>query len=69
MFITGYEGFLGSHLTKTLLNQGSRIWGLDIKTHRKGTILSNEDLNRLRVTKGSVENFSVVSKIIKENKI
>jgi len=69
VLITGYEGFLGSHLTKALLNQGSRIWGLDIKTYRKDTILSKEDLNRLRIIKGSVENFSLVSKIIKENRI
>lgn len=69
VFITGCEGFLGSHLTKTLVDYGAEILGLDIKTHRKGTILSNEDLNRIIITKGSVENFSLVSKIIKENKI
>jgi CDP-glucose 4,6-dehydratase len=69
VFITGYEGFLGSHLTKTLLRNGAKIWGLDIKTHRKDTILSKEDLNKVKIAKGSVANLSLVSKIIERNKI
>lgn len=69
VFITGYEGFLGSHLTKTLLKYGAKVWGLDIKTGRKETILSDKDLNRIKIIKGSVENFPLVSKIIRENKI
>ena len=69
VLITGYEGFLGSHLTRVLLNYGARIWGLDIKTRRKQTILLNKELDKINTIKGSVENFSLVSKIIKENKI
>lgn len=69
VLITGYEGFLGSHLTRTLLNFGARIWGLDIVVHRKKTILSDGELNRVRIIKGSVTNFSLVSEIIKEGKI
>lgn len=69
VLITGYEGFLGSNLTKTLLSCGARIWGLDIKTHRKETILSERELSKISVIKGSVENFALVSKIVKENKI
>ncbi|MDD5772142.1 MAG: GDP-mannose 4,6-dehydratase [bacterium] len=69
VLITGYEGFLGSNLTQNLLNQGAKIWGLDIKTRRKETILSKKELNKIKIIKGSVENLSLVSKIIKENKI
>jgi len=69
ILITGYEGFLGSHLTQSLLNYGAKIWGLDIKTGRKETILSKKDLNKIKIIKGSVENFPLVSKIIRENKI
>ncbi len=69
VLITGYEGFLGSHLTRTLLNYGAKICGLDIKTRRKQTILSSKELKRVNIIKGSVENFSLVSKIINENKI
>lgn len=69
VFITGYEGFLGSHLTSTLLSYGAELWGLDIKTCRKETILSDKELNEVKIIKGSVENLSLVSKIIKENKV
>jgi len=69
VLITGYEGFLGSHLTRTLLNYGARVWGLDIITYRKHTILSDKDLNKIKVIKGSVEKISLVERIIKENKI
>jgi len=69
ILVTGYEGFLGSWLTKVLLSYDAKIWGLDIKTHRKETILSKQDLSKVKVIKGSVENFSLVSKIVKENKI
>ena len=69
ILITGYEGFLGSHLTKTLLGYGANVFGLDILTHRKQTILTDGDFAKIKITKGSVENFSLVLKIIKENKI
>jgi CDP-glucose 4,6-dehydratase len=69
ILITGYEGFIGSWLTKFLLKFGAKIWGVDIKTRRKQTILSDKDLHKIKITKGSVENFSLISKIIEENKI
>lgn len=69
VLITGYEGFLGSHLTRTLLNYGARVWGIDIITYRKHTILSDKDLNKIEVIKGSVEKISLVEKVIRENKI
>lgn len=69
VLITGYEGFLGSNLTKALLNFGADIYGLDILTHRKKTILSRKDLRKIKVTEDSVENFTLIKKIIKDNKI
>ncbi len=69
VFITGYEGFLGSWLARTLLAQKANIIGLDILTRRKKTILSRKELARIKIIKGSVENFSLISKIVKENKV
>jgi CDP-glucose 4,6-dehydratase len=69
VLITGYEGFLGSHLTKALINYGANVVGLDIVTHRRHTILLDEDLDKIKIIKGSVENISLVERIIKENKI
>lgn len=69
ILITGYEGFLGSHLTKTLVYRGAKVWGLDIVTYRKGTILRDDGLDKVEIIKGSVSNFPLVCKIIKEKKI
>ncbi|MEW6102076.1 MAG: NAD-dependent epimerase/dehydratase family protein [Candidatus Omnitrophota bacterium] len=68
VLITGYEGFLGSHLTKRLIELGAGTFGLDIITHRKETIL-RQDLGKIRITKGSVEDFRLVSRLMKANKI
>lgn len=69
VLITGYEGFLGSHLTRNLLSCGAKISGLDIKTHRTQTILLDKELNKINIIRGNVENLSLISKIIRENKI
>ncbi len=67
--MTGYEGFLGSNLTKRLLSYGARVFGLDIITHRKETILTKSDLAKIKVIKGSVSNYSLVKEVVSENKI
>lgn len=67
--ITGYEGFLGSNLTKTLIDSGAKIIGLDIKVRRKETILSRQDFAKIVAIKGSVENFRLLSKLINESRI
>lgn len=69
ILITGFEGFLGSHLTKELLKYKTKIIGLDIKTFRKGTVLSPEDYKRFTVCKGSVTNFNLVKKILRKYSI
>jgi CDP-glucose 4,6-dehydratase len=69
VLITGYEGFLGSHLTRALLELKAKIYGLDILTHRKKTILSRKDLAKIKIIKGSAENLLLLSEIIKKNKI
>lgn len=69
VLITGFEGFLGSNLTKELLKSQAKIIGLDIKTFRKQTILSHDDYKRLRVYKGSVANFNLVKKILRKHSI
>lgn len=69
VLITGFEGFLGSNLTKELLKTKAKIVGLDIKTFRKETILSRDDYKRFTVYKGSVANFNLVKKILRKHSI
>jgi len=64
VLITGYEGFIGSHLTRALLEQKAKIIGLDILTHRNSTILTKADLKKIKVIRGSVANFKLVKEIM-----
>ena len=69
VFITGFEGFLGSNLTKALVSSGANIFGLDIKTHRKETVLTKVDYEKIRITKGSVADRQLMQRLINDNKI
>jgi len=69
VLITGYEGFVGSWLCKYLLKTNAEIFGLDIKTNRRETILTENDLKKIKIIKGSVENFNLVFDLISKNKI
>ncbi len=69
VLITGFEGFLGSHVTRMLQSLGARVVGLDIKVRRRQTILTPSDLRKIRVVKGNVANLSLVKRILKEHKI
>lgn len=68
VLVTGYEGFLGSNLTRELIRLKADVSGLDILTRRKDTVLSAE-LDKVKIYKGSVEDFDLVSKIMADNKI
>ncbi len=69
VLVTGYEGFLGSHLVNQLIFRGALVTGLDIKTRRKETILTGNILKKIKVVRGSVENFNLLLKILKDNRI
>ena len=69
VLITGYEGFLGSNLTKTLIDAGAKITGLDIKVKRKETILSKQDFAKITIIKGSVAEYKLICDILKRYKI
>jgi CDP-glucose 4,6-dehydratase len=69
VLITGFEGFLGSNLTKTLIPSGAKIFGLDIKVRRKNTILAKADYSKITVIKGSVVNYKLLKGILIRNKI
>jgi len=69
VLITGYEGFLGSNLTKKLLTCGANITGLDIVTQRKNTLLAKQDLCKISVIRGSAENQSLMQHILESKRI
>ncbi|MBI5554901.1 MAG: GDP-mannose 4,6-dehydratase [Elusimicrobia bacterium] len=69
VLVTGHEGFLGSNLTRQLLERGAKIVGLDIKVDRKETIFTQEEYKQFITIKGSVADFSLVKKIMAQYKI
>jgi CDP-glucose 4,6-dehydratase len=69
VLITGYEGFLGSWLTKFLLDAGASITGLDILTRRKKTVLTKAELDDMRIVQGSVENLKLLSTICRDDSV
>ncbi len=69
VLITGFEGFLGSNLTRKLVGASASIMGLDIKTYRKATLLTASDYDKIKVIKGDVANYSLIRKIISTHKI
>ncbi|HOW43020.1 MAG TPA: GDP-mannose 4,6-dehydratase [Candidatus Omnitrophota bacterium] len=69
VLVTGYEGFLGSWLSRLLLEAGARVVGLDIRTHRAKTILTAQEFARITVVKGSVENYRLLERLIRTHRI
>jgi len=67
--VTGYEGFLGSNLTKSLLSLQARVFGLDRITFRKNTILSGKDLKNITIVRGNVANYKLLIQLINKHKI
>ena len=64
VLVTGYEGFLGSHLVKALISCRAKVIGLDKKVGRKETILSKDDYSRMTVIKGNVENYRLLKGLL-----
>lgn len=69
VLLTGFEGFLGSNLTKALLQTKAKVVGLDIRAFRKQTILSSQDYKKIVVYQGSVANRGLVRGILRKHSI
>jgi CDP-glucose 4,6-dehydratase len=69
VLITGYEGFLGSWLTKFLLKEGAIIVGIDIRTRRAQTVLTKGELDAMTIVNGSVENYKLLGRICSSHSI
>jgi CDP-glucose 4,6-dehydratase len=64
VFITGYEGFLGSNLTKVLIGYGARIIGIDKVKDRPISVLNGNLRKNIICIKGNVSNLKTVRNVI-----
>lgn len=64
VLITGFSGFLGSWLTKHILLSGAKVAGLDVKPYRPMTVLGRDEIRRVKVVRGSVENYQLVRRAV-----
>jgi CDP-glucose 4,6-dehydratase len=67
VLVTGHEGFLGSWLTRTLVENGAQVVGIDKVLNRPVSVL-NGFRNKFKAIKGNVDNLELLKKIIKQHK-
>jgi len=69
VLITGYRGFLGSHITKTLLDTKAKITGVDRISQSGKTILTPNDYDRIHIILGDITDYAQIANAINGNKI
>ncbi|MDO8603535.1 MAG: GDP-mannose 4,6-dehydratase [Candidatus Omnitrophota bacterium] len=67
VLVTGFEGFLGSNLTKTLLDCGADIIGIDKVKNRPDSLLTGLR-SRIVCVKGDISNLGLVKSLIDKYK-
>ena len=69
VFVTGANGFLGSHLIKKLIKMGVKPVAL-VYEENPGSIFDKEDLaSKSHVVEGDIRDLSLINKVLDENKI
>ncbi len=69
VLITGYEGFLGSNLTKSLIGLNAGVIGLDIKVNRQETVLAKKDYRQIKIIEGSVCDLGLLKMVLRRYSI
>ena len=69
VFITGATGFLGSWLTKYLLEENSNITALVRDWVPKSKLISDDSINKVNIVRGNLENYLLLERIINEYEI
>ena len=69
IFITGATGFLGSWLTKYLLEENSNITALVRDWVPKSKLISDDSINKINIIRGNIEDYLLIERIINEYEI
>jgi len=67
VLLTGYEGFLGSNLAKTLIGYGTEVIGVDKVKNRQDSVLEGIR-NKIICIKGDISSFRLVKGLIDKYK-
>lgn len=66
ILVTGGAGFIGSHLTETLLKEGRQVRVFDnFSTGKKENLLFDESYPRLEVTEGDIRDLAMCRHVMK----
>ncbi len=69
IFVTGANGFLGSHLTKALVKEGNKPFVL-IYEENPGSVFDREGLElKTSIVRGDIRDLKLIEGILKENNI
>jgi len=69
VFITGATGFLGSWLTKYLLDENSNITALVRDWVPKSKLIYDDSINKINIVRGNIEDYLLLERIINEYEI
>jgi len=69
VFVTGCTGFLGSWLTKVLLDKGANVIGLVRDWVPKSNLILDGSINKLITVRGCIEDYFILERILNEYEI
>lgn len=69
VFITGSTGFIGSWLTKRLVDLGAQVAILFYESNFESELVRSGYIKKVRIVKGLLQDYSILEKIIYENGI
>ena len=69
VFITGATGFLGSWLTKYLLEKKSNITALVRDWVPKSKLIYDDSISRINIVRGNIEDYFILERILNEYEV
>lgn len=69
VFLTGCTGFLGSYMTKELVNRGANVTGLVRDNVPKSNLYKGEEFKRINTVSGAIEDEPLLERILGEYEI
>ena len=69
VFVTGATGMVGSWLVKDLLGQGAHVLALVRDADPQSELYRSEDIRRISVTNGALEDFWTLERAINEHEV